>query len=59
MKYVWFNKLPEIIRPTKKKKLMFLKHSLIYILMKQYFAISKLRSDFHYKLLHVECGSEK
>ena len=58
MKYVWFKKLPEIIHPTK-KTLMFLKHSLIYILMKQYFAISKLRYDFHYKLLHVECGSEK
>lgn len=52
---MWFKKLPEIIHPT--KKIMFLKHNLIYTLMKQYFEISKLRSDFHYKLSHVECGS--
>lgn len=42
---------------TLPKKIMFLKHNLIYTLMKQYFEISKLRSDFHYKLSHVECGS--
>lgn len=45
-----------MIQP-KKKKLIFLKHTIIYILMNPYFKKLKPKSDFLYKWLHVEYGS--
>lgn len=40
------------------KNLIFLKHNLTYILKNPYFKNIKSKPDFHYKLLHIEYGSE-